>query len=92
MATFFDNLPLCLLSMQACGSANHWARQLQATGHTVHLMASQFVKPFVKTNKNDAAPAPRQGAETALARVVAVMGAAARPHHAYLFANRQADA
>lgn len=43
--------------MEACGSAHHWARKLQALGHTVRLIAPQFVKPYVKTNKNDAADA-----------------------------------
>jgi transposase len=57
MPTFFVNLPPCLIGMEACGSAHHWARKLQALGHTVKLMAPQFVKPYVKTNKNDAADA-----------------------------------
>jgi transposase len=57
MAPFFANLSLCLIGMEACGSAHHWARKLQAMGHTVRLMAPQFVKPYVKTNKNDAADA-----------------------------------
>ncbi len=57
MATFFVNLPPCLIGMEACGSAHHWARKLQAMGHTVRLMAPQFVKPYVKSNKNDAADA-----------------------------------
>jgi len=56
-ATFFVNLPPCLLGMEACGGAHHWARKLQAMGHTVRLMAPQFVKPYVKSNKNDAADA-----------------------------------
>ncbi len=43
--------------MEACGSAHYWARKLQAFGHTVCLMAPQFVKPYVKTNKNDVADA-----------------------------------
>ena len=43
--------------MEACGSAHFWARKLQGFGHTVKLMAPQFVKPYVKTNKNDAADA-----------------------------------
>jgi len=43
--------------MEACGSAHFWARKLQKIGHTVTLMAPQFVKPYVKTNKNDAADA-----------------------------------
>ena len=57
MAAFFANLPPCLIGMEACGSAHHWARKLQQSGHTVRLMAPQFVKPYVKTNKNDAADA-----------------------------------
>lgn len=57
MATFFVNLPPCLIGMEACSSAHHWARKLQGMGHAVRLMAPQFVKPYVKTNKNDAADA-----------------------------------
>jgi len=57
MATFFVNLPPGLVGMEACGSAHHWARKLQAMGHTVRLMVPQFVKPYVKKNKNDAADA-----------------------------------
>jgi transposase len=55
--SFFVNLPPCLIGMEACGSAHHWARKLQKLGHTVKLMAPQFVKPYVKTNKNDVADA-----------------------------------
>lgn len=54
---FFSNLPPCLIGMEACGSAHHWARKLQGLGHTVKLIAPQYVKPYVKTNKNDAADA-----------------------------------
>lgn len=54
---FFTNLDPCLIGMEACGSAHHWARKLSALGHTVKLMAPQFVKPYVKSNKNDAADA-----------------------------------
>ncbi len=54
---FFANLPVCLIGMEACGSAHHWARKLKTLGHSVKLMAPQFVKPYVKTNKNDAADA-----------------------------------
>jgi transposase len=43
--------------MEACGSAHYWARKLEKLGHSVKLMAPQFVKPYVKTNKNDAADA-----------------------------------
>jgi transposase len=57
MAKYFANLPPCLVGMEALGSAHHWTRKLQSFGHTVHLMASQFVKPYVKSNKNDATDA-----------------------------------
>jgi transposase len=57
MAAFFVNLPPCLIGMEACGSAHHWARKLTSFGHTVKLMAPQYVKPYLKTNKNDAADA-----------------------------------
>jgi len=45
VAVFFANLPPCLIGMEACASAHHWGRTLQRYGHTVRLMASQFVKP-----------------------------------------------
>src|SRR5215510_1326878 len=57
MAAFFAKLPACLIGMEACGSSHHWARKLQGFGHTVRLMAPQFIKPYVKTNKNDVADA-----------------------------------
>lgn len=57
MMAFFTSLLPCLIGMEACGSAHYWARRLQALGHTVRLMAPQFVKPYVKTNKNDMADA-----------------------------------
>lgn len=54
---FFANLPPCLIGMEACASAHYWARKLSALGHTVKLMAPQYVKPYVKTNKHDVADA-----------------------------------
>jgi len=57
VAAFFANLPACLVGMEACPSAHHWARKLESMGHTARLMAPQFVKPYVKSNKNDAADA-----------------------------------
>jgi transposase len=57
VASFFATLEPCLIGLEACGSAHHWARKLQGFGHTVRLMAPQFVKPYVKTNKNDVADA-----------------------------------
>jgi len=52
VAVFFANLPACLVGMEACGSAHHWARKLQGFGHRVRLISPQFVKPYVKSNKN----------------------------------------
>ena len=54
---FFAGLPSCLVGMEACASAHYWARELQALGHKVRLIPPQYVRPFVKTNKNDAADA-----------------------------------
>lgn len=54
---FFAQLAPCLVGMEACGGAHYWARKLQAQGHTVKLMAPQFVKPYVKANKTDVADA-----------------------------------
>ena len=57
MSKYFANLEPCLIGMEACGSSHYWARKLEGYGHTVKLMAPQFVKPYVKTNKNDMADA-----------------------------------
>jgi transposase len=46
--------PGCVIGMDACTGAHHWARELQSRGYTVRLIAPQFVKPYVKSNKNDA--------------------------------------
>jgi transposase len=46
--------PGCVIGMEACASAHHWGRQLQSRGYTVRLIPPQFVKPYVKSNKNDA--------------------------------------
>lgn len=54
---FFANRVRCRVVMEACGSAHHWARQMSALGHDVRLIAAQFVRPFVKSNKTDAADA-----------------------------------
>ena len=55
--TYFANLEPCVIGLEACGSAHHWARQLQSLGHEVRLISPQFVKPYVKTNKHDEADA-----------------------------------
>jgi transposase len=46
--------PGCEIGMEACAGAHHWARELQSRGYTVRLIPPQFVKPYVKSNKNDA--------------------------------------
>lgn len=51
---FMAQSPACLVGMEACGSAHHWARKFTKMGHTVKLMNPQYVKPYIKTNKNDA--------------------------------------
>jgi transposase len=57
LSEFMANLPACTVAMEACGSAHYWARQFREDGHEVRLIAPQFVKPFVKSNKNDAVDA-----------------------------------
>lgn len=57
VAEFFANRGLTVVAMEACGSAHYWGRKLKGFGHEVRLIAAQFVRPFVKTNKTDAADA-----------------------------------
>ncbi len=54
---FFRTLAPCLIGMEACATAHHWARSLSALGHSVKLMPPTYVKPYVKRSKNDAADA-----------------------------------
>jgi transposase len=54
---FFSRLPSCLVGLEACATAHYWARELGALGHEVRLMPAQYVKAYVKRNKNDAADA-----------------------------------
>lgn len=54
---FFASLSPCLVGMEACASAHHWAREIAALGHTVKLMPPAYVKPYVKRGKTDAADA-----------------------------------
>src|SRR5438874_7322815 len=54
---FFSRLPRCLVGLEACATAQYWARELGALGHEVRLMPGQYVKAYVKRNKNDAADA-----------------------------------
>jgi transposase len=54
LLAWFAKLPPCLIGIEACGTANHWARELTALGHTVRLVPPAYVKAYVRRNKNDA--------------------------------------
>jgi transposase len=57
LVKLFESIKPCLIGMEACATAHHWARQLTALGHQVKLMPPAYVKAYVKRNKNDAADA-----------------------------------
>jgi transposase len=54
---FFSRIPQCLVGLEACATGHYWARELGALGHEVRLMPAQYVKAYIKRNKNDAADA-----------------------------------
>lgn len=56
-ARFMMDRPPCLVAMEACAGAHHWAREMSRYGHEVRLIAPHYVKPFLKRQKNDAADA-----------------------------------
>ena len=68
VAGFFANLPTCVIGIEATQGAHHWARVLGSLGHEVKLISPQFVKAYVKSQKNDAADA------------AAICEAVSRPH------------
>jgi len=57
LTAFIANLPPCLIGLEACGGAHYWVRVFKSLGHSVRMIAPQFVKPYVKSNKNDAVDA-----------------------------------
>ncbi len=57
LLAFIAQLEPCLIGLEACSSANYWAREMKQFGHDVRLISPQFVKPYVKSNKHDAADA-----------------------------------
>ncbi len=57
LSAFIAKLPVCLIGIEACGGAHYWVRVFSVYGHTVKMIAPQFVKPYVKSNKNDAVDA-----------------------------------
>ena len=74
---YIGNLSSCLIVMESCAGANYWARVFEGYGHQVKLISPQFVKPFVKTNKNDANDAE------------AIVEAASRPSMRYVPIKRR---
>ena len=75
LVVFFASQPRCLVSLEACGGAHHWAREIGRLGHEVRLIPPAYVKPFVKRQKNDAADAE------------AICEAAQRPGMRFVAAN-----
>jgi transposase len=71
---FFAALRPCLVGIEACATAHHWARELEAVGHRVKLMPPAYVKPYVKRQKNDMADAEAicEAAQRPTMRFVAV--------------------
>ena len=53
LTEFVANVPACVIGMEACAGGHYWARKFESFGHVVKLMHPKFVKPYVKTNKND---------------------------------------
>ena len=76
---FFAKLEPCVVGMEACGSSHYWGRELTKLGHTVRLIAPQFVRPYVKNNKTDAADAE------------AICEAVRRPHMRFVPIKTQAQ-
>ncbi len=76
---FFAKLEPCVVGMEACGSSHYWGRELTKIGHTVRLIAPQFVRPYVKSNKTDAADAE------------AICEAVRRPHMRFVPIKTQAQ-
>src|SRR3954465_11648993 len=54
LTDFFANLPACVIGLEATQGAHYWARVLETFGHTVRLVAPQFIKPYLQSQKNDA--------------------------------------
>jgi len=74
LLAFFAAQPRCIVALEACGGAHHWARELTALGHAVRLIPPAYVKPFVKRHKNDAVDAEAicEAAQRPTMRFVAV--------------------
>jgi transposase len=72
LVSYFAKMSPCLIGMEACSAAHHWVRELSRVGHSVRLIPPQYVKPYVKKNKTDAADAE------------AICEAVARPNMRYV--------
>ncbi len=80
--TFFSRLDPCLIGMEACSGAHHWARELAALGHEVLLMPAAYVKPCVKRGKTDRADAEGASREAVTRPTMRVMPEACLRHDA----------
>ncbi|MGA7325266.1 MAG: IS110 family transposase [Rhodomicrobium sp.] len=80
LLSFFAGLPRCIVAMEACGGAHHWAREILRLGHEVRLIPPAYVKPFVKRQKNDMADTEAicEAAQWPTMRFVQVKSEAAR--------------
>jgi transposase len=67
MLEFFQNLPPCLVGMEACAGSHHWARALGQFGHDVRLMPPSYVKPYVRRGKTDQADGEKDSGRSAAA-------------------------
>ncbi len=77
---FFAALPPCVVALEACGGAHHWAREIGRLGHTVRLIPPAYVKPFVKRQKNVWPTPSASGLATRLGTVCCnVSGPRAKP-------------
>jgi transposase len=78
LLVFLANLPKCLVAMEACATSHYWAREIGKLGHEIRLIGPNFVKPYVKANKNDASDAEAicEAASRPSMRFVAVKTAA----------------
>jgi len=75
LGIFMAQLPKSLVGMEACGGAHYWAREFRKFGHDVRLIAPQYVRPYVKSQKNDMADA------------AAIAEAVTRPHMRFVGIN-----
>jgi transposase len=70
VAAFFADLPSCLVGMEACATAHHWARLIGASGHEVRLIPPSYVKPYVRRMSSPGEFSPDRATEKPTSRYV----------------------